>query len=103
MCARREALVARVQARGTTAKAPGSAAPLVHDANVADLENRLRERFGTKVRLKYFQGKGSVDIAFFSDDDLERILQIVGVKVGLNRSGTSRLLHFNKLMPDEHT
>jgi ParB family chromosome partitioning protein len=76
-----EALVARVQAQGTTAKAPGSATPLVHDANVADLENRLRERFGTKVRLKYSQGKGSVDIAFFSDDDLERILQIVGVKV----------------------
>jgi len=76
-----EALVARVQARGTAAKAPGSITPLIHDANVADLENRLRERFGTKVRLKYSQGKGSVDIAFFSDDDLERILQIVGVKV----------------------
>ncbi len=76
-----EALVARVQARGSTAKAPGSNTPLVHDANVAELENRLRERFGTKVRLKYSQGKGSLDIAFFSDDDLERILQIVGVKV----------------------
>jgi len=76
-----EALVARVQARGTTGKAPGSITPLVHDANVSELENRLRERFGTKVRLKYSQGKGSVDISFFSDDDLERILQIVGVKV----------------------
>ncbi len=75
-----EALVARLQARGT-GKAPGVAAPLVHDANVADVENRLRERFGTKVRLKYSQGKGSVEIAFFNDDDLERILQIVGVKV----------------------
>lgn len=76
-----EALVARVQARGTAAKTPGTVTPLVHDANVAELENRLRERFGTKVRLKYSQGKGSLDIAFFSDDDLERILQIVGVKV----------------------
>jgi len=45
------------------------------------LENRLRERFGTKVRLRYAQGKGSVEIAFFNDDDLERILQIVGVRV----------------------
>jgi ParB family chromosome partitioning protein len=76
-----EALVTRVQARGTTGKAPGSITPLVHDANVTDLENRLRERFGTKVRLKYNQGKGSLEVSFFSDDDLERILQIVGVKV----------------------
>ena len=75
-----ETLVTRLQTRGTAGKASG-AGPLVHDANITDLENRLRERFGTKVRLKYSQGKGSVDIAFFSDDDLERILQIVGVKV----------------------
>ena len=74
-----EALVARLQSPG--AKASGAAKPLVHDANVADLENKLRERFGTKVRLKYTGGKGAVEIAFFSDDDLERILQIVGVKV----------------------
>ena len=74
------ALVARLQT-GATAKTPGAATPLVHDANVVDVENRLRERFGTKVRLKYSQGKGSVEIAFFNDNDLERILQIVGVKV----------------------
>ncbi|MDB6066002.1 MAG: ParB-like partition protein [Pedosphaera sp.] len=75
-----ETLVARLQAGGTT-KAPGSITPLVHDANVVDVENKLRERFGAKVRLKYSKGKGSVEISFFSDDDLERILQIVGVKV----------------------
>jgi ParB family transcriptional regulator, chromosome partitioning protein len=75
-----ETLVARLQAGGTP-KAPGSITPLVHDANVVDVENKLRERFGAKVRLKYSKGKGSVEISFFSDDDLERILQIVGVKV----------------------
>jgi len=75
-----EALVARLQIRGTTANTPVGAA-LAQDANVTDLENRLRERFGTKVRLKYQKGKGSLDIAFFSDEELERILEIVGVKV----------------------
>jgi ParB family chromosome partitioning protein len=75
-----EALVARLQTRGTTAKTP-TGTVLAHDANVTDLENRLRERFGTKVRLKYLKGKGALEIAFFSDDELERILQIVGVKV----------------------
>src|SRR5579884_4255856 len=67
-----ETLVARLQA----GPVPKKTTPLVHDANVIDLENRLRERLGTKVRLKYHQGKGSLDIAFFSDDELERILQI---------------------------
>jgi ParB family transcriptional regulator, chromosome partitioning protein len=75
-----EALVARLQARAT-GKPAGVAAVLMHDANVVELENKLREKFGTKVKLKYAQGKGSVEIAFFSDDDLDRILSIVGVKV----------------------
>jgi ParB family chromosome partitioning protein len=74
-----EALVTKLQTRGTTPKSP-NAGPLVHDANLVDLENRLREKFGTKVKLKYHQGKGSLDIAFYNDDDLERILQILGVK-----------------------
>jgi ParB family chromosome partitioning protein len=72
-----EALVTRLQ---SPTKAGKPAGPLVHDANIVEVENRLRERFGTKVRLKYAQGKGSIEIAFFNDDDLERILQIVGVK-----------------------
>lgn len=73
-----EVLVTRLQTPAKPGKASGG--PLVHDANITDVENRLRERFGTKVRLKYAQGKGSIEIAFFNDDDLERILQIVGVK-----------------------
>ncbi len=75
-----EVLVARLQARAA-GQPSQPAAPLVHDANVTDVENKLRERFGTKVRLKYSQGKGAIEIAFFNDDDLERILAIVGVKV----------------------
>jgi ParB family chromosome partitioning protein len=75
-----EALVARLHARAT-GTAPAPATPLVHDANIADVENRLRERFGTKVRVKYASGKGAIEILFFDDDDLERILALVGVKV----------------------
>ena len=50
------------------------------DTHVASLEGRIRERVGTKVNLRYAKGKGSVQIAFYSDDELERILQILGVK-----------------------
>ena len=75
-----EVLVGRLQAReaGTLSK-PGPITPLTRDAHVANLESQLRERLGTKVHLRYVQGKGALEIAFFSDAELERILQILGV------------------------
>ena len=78
-----EELVAHLQQTVSTrpAGANGKAAPAMHDSNMADLENRLRERFGTKVQLRYRQGKGSLEIRFFSDGELERILQIAGVSL----------------------
>ena len=78
-----EELVAHLQRQPTSGPARKGIAGLPaanRDAHVADLENRLQERLGTKVQLRYRQGKGSVDIRFFSDDELERILQIVGVR-----------------------
>jgi ParB family chromosome partitioning protein len=53
--------------------------PPLRDPQVTSLEDRLRERFGTKVQLKYKQGRGAIEIRFFSDDDLNRILAITGV------------------------
>jgi ParB family transcriptional regulator, chromosome partitioning protein len=75
-----EGLVARLQAReaGTVVR-PGVITPPTRDAHVANLENQLRERLGTKVQLRYAQGKGALEIAFFSDAELERILQVLGV------------------------
>jgi ParB family chromosome partitioning protein len=75
-----EALVSHLQARetaGTGAVLPPTAKP--KDAHVADLENQLRERLGTKISLRYAQGKGALEITFFSDADLERILRILGI------------------------
>ncbi len=75
-----EELVARLQARAAGAtSASNPPAPLAASAHVANLENSLRQRLGTKVRLRYAQGKGAVEINFFSDAELERILQILGV------------------------
>jgi len=74
-----EMLVAHLQSLET---APTKPAPLLgqpKDTHVASLENRLRERLGTKVLLRYAQGKGAVEITFFSDAELERILQILGL------------------------
>jgi ParB family chromosome partitioning protein len=75
-----EVLVAKLQSREPQNGSKPGLTPLTKDAHVTDLENRLRERLGTKVHLRYAQGKGALEIAFFSDDELERVLEILGVK-----------------------
>ena len=76
-----EGLLARLQKRGSrqTASKPETVAAPAGDPHVADLEDRLREVFATRVQLHYAEGKGSVEISFFSEQELERILQILGV------------------------
>ncbi len=76
-----EGLVAKLQARDSRRAGlkPESVAAPGSDPHVASLEDRLREKFGTKVQLRYVEGKGAVEISFFSDAELERILQILGV------------------------
>lgn len=79
-----EDLVARLQNRTAGSPETGStrnSAPVVRDAHIADLETRLQERFGAKVQLRYRQGKGALEIRFFNDDDLSRVLEIVGIKL----------------------
>ncbi|CEH31594.1 stage 0 sporulation protein J [Aneurinibacillus migulanus] len=46
---------------------------------VKDLEERLRMAFGTSVSIKPSKNrnKGKIEIAYFSEDDLERILEII--------------------------
>jgi ParB family chromosome partitioning protein len=49
------------------------------DPHIEDIEERLRTKFGTKVIVDYREGKGSLKIEFYSQDDLERILgEILG-------------------------
>jgi ParB family transcriptional regulator, chromosome partitioning protein len=75
-----EGLVAKLQKRGSRkTEQPEITGTRAGDPHVADLEARLREVFATKVRLHYAQGKGALEISFFSDAELERILQILGV------------------------
>ena len=74
-----EGLVAKLQARGTKISGGKTVAVIPIDSNISRLEDKLREKFGTKVHLKYAQGKGAVEISFFSDDELQRVLEILGV------------------------
>lgn len=65
---------------GTAGRLSGGSTTPIRDVHVASMENKLCERLGTKVQLRYRQGKGSIEIRYFSDDELERILEVIGVK-----------------------
>ena len=47
------------------------------EAPIREIENELVEIFGTKVKLKPAQIGGSIEIIYFSDDDLERIIDLL--------------------------
>jgi ParB family transcriptional regulator, chromosome partitioning protein len=62
--------------------APALKLPAPRDAYVTALEERLRGHFGTRVTLSYRGGGGALSIEFYSDDDLCRILELLGVEEG---------------------
>jgi ParB family chromosome partitioning protein len=76
-----EELVSQWGQSPTKRRARRSTRAMNHDSNVAALENQLREKLGTKVALKYKDGKGSLEVKFYDDDDLNRILDILGINL----------------------
>ncbi|HET7580531.1 MAG TPA: ParB/RepB/Spo0J family partition protein [Bacillales bacterium] len=44
---------------------------------IRDKEAVLRERFGTSVEIKKSKRRGKIEIEFFSDEDLERVLALL--------------------------
>ena len=47
------------------------------DLFLAESESNLRDYFGTNVSIKKTKNKGKIEIEFFSEDDLERILELL--------------------------
>jgi ParB family transcriptional regulator, chromosome partitioning protein len=50
----------------------------IHHA-VGHLESRLRERLATHVTIHHGEKKGRIEIQYYGNDDLERILSLLGV------------------------
>jgi ParB family chromosome partitioning protein len=47
------------------------------DIFIEEKESQLREYFGTTVSIRKTKNKGKIEIEFFSEDDLERILELL--------------------------
>ncbi len=47
-------------------------------AELAAVEEQLRELFKTRVRVLYAEDRGRIEIEFYGQDDLNRILELIG-------------------------
>ncbi|MDD4462134.1 MAG: chromosome partitioning protein ParB, partial [Eubacteriales bacterium] len=51
--------------------------PAAYQISLRDVEKRLTRSLGTKVKLRDRQGKGSIQIAYYSNEDLDRLLELL--------------------------
>jgi len=68
-----EALVRRMK-RGDGRGAPRPAAA---NPNLVALEDQLRQALGTKVRIAMIGSGGTIEVSFFSDEDLSRLVELL--------------------------
>ena len=47
------------------------------DPHIRDFEERLQHRFGTAVNIRRAANKGRIEVEFYDDSDLERILELL--------------------------
>ncbi|MGH7197287.1 MAG: ParB/RepB/Spo0J family partition protein [Candidatus Omnitrophota bacterium] len=61
-------------------KRKAARAALTADSNLRDLEEKLQHALGTKVRLHHGKKRGKIEIEYYSLEDLDRVLALLGVK-----------------------
>lgn len=64
-----------VLARKYTGQRPAGRKKSISNANVNDIEKRLRSSLGTKVTLKYSKKGGTVTIFYYSDEELDSLME----------------------------
>jgi ParB family chromosome partitioning protein len=53
------------------------------DVHVRAITNRLREHLATHVAIQHGPKKGRIEIEYYGDDDLLRLLELIGLKTGV--------------------
>ena len=64
---------------GKTRRRPGAAGEPVLPVHLESIQNRLREKFSTHVTLVHGDKKGRIEIEYYGDTDLDRILESLGM------------------------
>jgi ParB family chromosome partitioning protein len=52
----------------------------VKSDDVLALEEKIASHFGTKIKIKHGQKRGKIEIEYYGDDDLDRILNMMRIK-----------------------
>lgn len=60
-------------------KKPSKKKNLKYEIELTAMSEKLSSRFGTKVNLKPGAKRSKIEIEYYNEDDLERILQLLGV------------------------
>jgi ParB family chromosome partitioning protein len=74
-----ERLVARQLGTGRPRRRRQTAATTVTSATIDDLQNRLQEHLGTRVTLHHGEKRGRIEIEYYGNDDLQRVLSALGL------------------------
>ena len=75
-----ERLVARQL--GSIRRRKKSASVNATSATIEDLQNRLQQHLGTRVLLHHGEKRGRIEIEYYGNDDLQRVLNAIGFPAG---------------------
>ncbi len=72
-----ERMVARLLGKldGTRRKRAETVSP----SAISDLENRLQQHLASHVTIHYGEKRGRIEIEFYGNDDLERVVTVLGL------------------------
>ncbi|HYJ05997.1 MAG TPA: ParB/RepB/Spo0J family partition protein [Chthoniobacterales bacterium] len=74
-----ERLVARQLGTTRPGRRRQTAATTVTSATIDDLQSRLQEHLGTRVTLHHGEKRGRIEIEYYGNDDLQRVLSALGL------------------------
>src|SRR5256714_9878643 len=76
-----ERLVARQLGIGKTRRKqrPAGPATAASSAVIEDLRNRLQQHLGTHVTIHHGEKRGTIEIEYYGDDDLQRVITALGL------------------------
>ncbi len=75
-----EIAVAKIKSAKTSSPDAKVGSSTRQSAVLRDLENRIREKLNANVEIKHSPKKGKIIIDYMGNDDLARILDIIGIK-----------------------
>ena len=76
-----ERMVARQLGNARTRRKKNVGAVTVTSATIDELQNRLQQHLGTRVTVHHGEKRGRLEIEYFGNDDLQRVLSAIGLPV----------------------